>query len=368
VAVSGDTLVVGAIGEDSSTTGVGSTPNETSVSSGAAYVFVRSAGVWTQQAYLKPAAVGTTQVGDAFGTSVAVSGDRVVVGAPSEDSSTTGVNSAPDDIFGPNSNSGAACLFTIGLSLTAPPTNAVTINAVPVTFTLPEDALGGSVKLVFTGTVTRTLTLAASQETLGTHTFTFHPASPTATPEIAGGSPIPEGIYTVTLSYQDVLGNPEVSSEPALNVTVNIDTDGDGIFDRYETGTGIYVSPFDTGTSPMNRDSDGDGLNDGVEVNFYLSNPNLHDTDGDGFGDGFEVSAGFSPTSAASTPDAQSSILTAVEYRFNAANGISYRIEASIDLAIWTTIETNIIGAGGVVTRFYSIEGQPKRFFRSRRN
>ena len=146
------------------------------------------------------------------------------------------------------------------------------------------------------------------------------------------------------------------------------DTDGDGISDIYETGTGIYVSPEDTGTSPTNPDTDGDGLTDGREVNTYHSNPNVRDTDGDGFEDGFEVSTGFSPTSPTSTPDAVSTILTAVEYRFNAANGISYRIEASTDLANWTTIETNIIGAGGVITRFYSIEGQPKRYFRSRRN
>ena len=34
-----------------------------------------------QRAYLKPAAVGTTQANDQFGWSVAVSGDTVVVGA-----------------------------------------------------------------------------------------------------------------------------------------------------------------------------------------------------------------------------------------------------------------------------------------------
>ena len=146
------------------------------------------------------------------------------------------------------------------------------------------------------------------------------------------------------------------------------DTDGDGIPDEYETGTGIYVSPTNTGTSPTNSDTDGDGLTDGQEVNTYHSNPNLADTDGDGFSDGFEVSTGFDPTSPASTPEALSAIYAAVEYRFNAANGISYRIEASTDLQNWSTIETPIIGAGVAVVRFYSTVGQPKRFFRSRRN
>ena len=61
-------------------------------------------------------------------------------------------------------------------------------------------------------------------------------------------------------------------------------------------------------------------------------------------------------------------IRTAAKYRFKAALGISYRTEASTDFTNWQTIETNIIGAGGVMTRFHSIEGQPRRSFRSRRN
>ena len=62
--------------------------------SGAAYVFVRSGTTWSQQAYLK---ASNTEAGDQFGYSVAVSGDTVVVGAPDEDSSTTGVNSTPNE-------------------------------------------------------------------------------------------------------------------------------------------------------------------------------------------------------------------------------------------------------------------------------
>jgi len=99
VAVSGNTVVVGAWQEDSSTTGVNSTPDEGWAEAGAAYVFVRSGTTWTQQAYLKAHQV---YFQDQFGMSVAVSGDTVVVGAIGEDSSTTGVNSTP------NENSGAA--------------------------------------------------------------------------------------------------------------------------------------------------------------------------------------------------------------------------------------------------------------------
>ncbi len=106
VAVSGDTVVVGASGEDSSTTGVNSTPNESASAAGAAYVFTRSGATWSQQAYLK---ASNTGVEDLFGYSVAVSGDTVVVGASGEDSSTTGVNSTPNNSGG---GSGAAYVFT----------------------------------------------------------------------------------------------------------------------------------------------------------------------------------------------------------------------------------------------------------------
>ncbi|MCP5519529.1 MAG: cadherin-like domain-containing protein [Verrucomicrobiales bacterium] len=105
VAVSGDTVVVGAPGEDSGTTGVNSTADEAAGSSGAAYVFVRSGTTWNQQAYLKASNTGQN---DRFGESVAVSGDTVVIGARHERSSTIGVNSTPDDAA---PRAGAAYVF-----------------------------------------------------------------------------------------------------------------------------------------------------------------------------------------------------------------------------------------------------------------
>ena len=107
MAVSGDTVVVGALWEDSSATGVnGNQSDNSAADAGAAYVFVRSGTTWSQQAYLK---ASNTGAGDYFGCSVAVSGDTVVVGAYGEDSSATGVNGNQSDNSA--TDAGAAYVF-----------------------------------------------------------------------------------------------------------------------------------------------------------------------------------------------------------------------------------------------------------------
>jgi len=45
-----------------------------------------------------------------------------------------------------------------------------------------------------------------------------------------------------------------------------LDTDGDGIPDNHETGTGVFAGPTDTGTLAHDSDTDGDGWSDGVEL------------------------------------------------------------------------------------------------------
>ncbi len=105
VAISGDTAVVGAIGEDGGGAGVNPPVSESITNSGAAYVYVRNGTVWTQQAYLKASA---PESGDSFG-SVAVSGDTIIIGAPGEDSSATGIDG--DQINNSAIDSGAVYVF-----------------------------------------------------------------------------------------------------------------------------------------------------------------------------------------------------------------------------------------------------------------
>jgi len=108
----GGTLAVGAWLEGSSSVGINTPPLDdgTADRSGAVYVFVRNdAGDWTQQAYIKASNTGAD---DIFGISIALSGDgdTLAVGAFGEDSSTTGVNSVPND-DGSADDSGASYVF-----------------------------------------------------------------------------------------------------------------------------------------------------------------------------------------------------------------------------------------------------------------
>jgi hypothetical protein len=90
IGLDGDALVVGANFERSNATGVNGDSEDRSLSvAGAAFLFTRRDGVWTQQAYLK---ASNTDAGDRFGDRVAISGDTIVAGALFEDSGATGID------------------------------------------------------------------------------------------------------------------------------------------------------------------------------------------------------------------------------------------------------------------------------------
>jgi len=87
VALSGDTVLVGAYADDSPNTDQGS-----------AYIFTRGGTIWTEQAKLVSADGGAN---DRFALSVALSSDTALVGADFDD-------------LGPNINQGSAYVFTRG--------------------------------------------------------------------------------------------------------------------------------------------------------------------------------------------------------------------------------------------------------------
>jgi len=104
----GDTLAVAAVGEDSSATGIDGDQSDNSADrAGAVYVFTRDASdVWSQQAYIK---ASNTEPLDFFGTSVALDGDSIAIGAVFEDSNANGING--DQTDNSASSSGAVYVF-----------------------------------------------------------------------------------------------------------------------------------------------------------------------------------------------------------------------------------------------------------------
>jgi hypothetical protein len=109
--LSGPLLVVGASGEGGGSTGVDGNQADQSISaSGAAYVFALEGTGWVQRHYLKAT---NPDVGDYFGTRVAVGAAGIAVGAPAEDSNSLGINGARgnDPLHGPGFDSGAVYVF-----------------------------------------------------------------------------------------------------------------------------------------------------------------------------------------------------------------------------------------------------------------
>ena len=113
VAVSGDMVAVGAVGEDSNqttiTNGTTASADNSASGAGAVYIFKRTGVNWAQEAYLK---APNAEASDAFGWSVAVSGDTVAVGAIGEDSNqTTITNGATASANNSASAAGAVYIF-----------------------------------------------------------------------------------------------------------------------------------------------------------------------------------------------------------------------------------------------------------------
>jgi hypothetical protein len=109
LSIDGSILAIGNPNEDSAATGInGNASDNSAANSGAVYIFVKSGGVWQQEAYIK---ASNTEAGDLFGYGVSLNdaGNVLVVGAPGEDSGATGFNGNQND--NSVSYSGAVYIF-----------------------------------------------------------------------------------------------------------------------------------------------------------------------------------------------------------------------------------------------------------------
>ena len=258
VAVDGDKIIVGAFGDDGGSTGANALPPATdydffsnpigaiSTNSGAAHVYSRAAGVWSYASYLKAFNIGTFNIADYFGYSVDISGPTAVVGALLEDSNTTGVNSAANELGG---DTGAAYTYTMG----APWTNGaylkanhhtvvdvfgkeVSINGTDVVVGAPgEDTGGNGINppvagvLGDSGAVYKFTGVAGTAATFDSWS---KPTCPAVVATGAPGSPAPPSMF----------GNVEANQYYGNAVAVNMGTVGVG--SPYEGATGTGVNPL----------------------------------------------------------------------------------------------------------------------------
>jgi len=109
VSISGDTIAVGASGEDSSqatiTNGTTASADNSTSNAGAVYVFKRTGTTWAQEAYLKPF---YPDIDDGTNGSISISSDTIVVGSLNEDSSQTTISNGLYLNNNSASNAGAA--------------------------------------------------------------------------------------------------------------------------------------------------------------------------------------------------------------------------------------------------------------------
>jgi hypothetical protein len=291
VAVSGDTVVVGALFEDSNATGVnGNQADDSATDSGAAYVFVRSGGVWSQQAYLKASNTGAS---DGFGRSVAASGDTVVVGAYLEDCSATGVNGnqADNSAF----ESGAAYVFLVRSDTTTTTTTLTSssnpsVFGQPVTFTATV-----TVSAPGMGTPTGTITFRDGATTIGTGTLNASGVATFSTSALAAGNHQIRATYGGETSFVG-------GDSPVLTQTILADTDGDGVQDSLDgcPNDANKIAAGICGCGRTDADANANGVADCIDptIGHCPDNLTLTATSADGIAVDFMLPAGRSPLGA----------------------------------------------------------------------
>ena len=412
--IEGDTALIGAPDDD----GVDASGVDNRIfNSGSGYVFIRSGSTWSFQQKL--AAAGGVPSGQA-GKSVALSGDTAILGAPNSTVQTWSTDGSvfiftrngtiwsqqqrllsPDPIASAHFGSSVsilddtALIGSMGLDDKGESSGAAYIYVRSGnTWTQKQKLLAydGSQYAYFGCAVSLSENMAlvgarGDSFSRGSAYLFWHigdtwsqqrklTASDAANSDYFGYSVCLSGDTALIGAYGDdrlnYQGNTADNGGSAYifrisEPDISADSDGDGLPDAFETGTGTYFSPDDTGTDPHNPDSDGDGLSDGDEVNIHGTSPTDWDSDDDGYFDKAEVDAGSDPLNAAVTPDPTG--FTAIDgFSLSVVSrlGSTYRVVGFTDLqsGAGEVVHDNIPGTGRRIYPFVDrAQGQDKKFW-----
>jgi hypothetical protein len=234
LALSGDgnTLAVGAATEDGSGTGINPADNNAATDAGAVYVYTRSAGTWSSQAYIKGP---TADANDQFGYSVALSfdGSTLAVGSPGEDGNGVGVNPAANNS---NADTGAAYAYVRTGSTWV---LQATLKAGVATET--SEKMGEAVALSATGDMLVATALGESSPTTG-----VNPAKP------LNGATGSGAAYTYsrtggTWAYHNFIKASNTGAGDQFGNAVALSGDGNtlAVGANLEDGSGTGINPAD---------------------------------------------------------------------------------------------------------------------------
>lgn len=160
VSLEGDRAVVGANQDD-----------DRGTNSGAAYVFTRTGSTWAQEAKL---VASDGEPSDLFGSSVSISGDRVVIGSFRHDAGGGTTDSGAAYVFAGIGSVAAEEGTPVGVTLSAPSPNptagrftlALTVDEAQSVRAVVYDALGRQVAVAFEGEVAEAVRIAVDTSRL----------------------------------------------------------------------------------------------------------------------------------------------------------------------------------------------------------
>ena len=263
---SSGSLIVGAPGD-----------SDTASNAGSAYIFTGSGSSWTQQAKLSASAPAAD---DAFGTAVSISNDSVLIGAPGDAANGAGA--------------GAAYVFTGAGTFWTQQQKLLPGDGTGNDVFGDDVALWGEVAVVSAPfddgpTDSGSAYVFLRSGITWVQIDKFKPAASAQSDNFGERIAIDNGTVA--------LGAPTRQGATGAAYIVDLDIDKDGLLNAVESGTGIFVSQFDTGTDRLDADSDDDSVIDGDETQIHGTDPNANDTDGDGILDDTEIAIGWNPLS-----------------------------------------------------------------------